>query len=83
MKYTFSLLLLSLFTMCCYAQSDATPKIRYTKSSTYQAIQKDTSFVTGDIVANIHFGKYDNKGRKWVERISNEQGEALKQIQHV
>ena len=50
------------------------PVIRSTRTTVYEAVQKDSTWVTGKVIDNIYFVKYDYKGRVSVENLLKPDG---------
>lgn len=59
------------------------PLIKSTRTSTYKAVLKDTAWTAGPIVAQIHFVRYDNQGRKVVENLLNPDGSAKNKLLYI
>lgn len=64
-----SLLVLLLLFSFTTVGAQVVPIIRSIRTTAYEAIQKDTAWVTGKVIDNIHFVKNDRKGRMSVENI--------------
>lgn len=60
-------------------ENDTIP-LRSVRTTTYQAVQKDTTWVTGAVISLIHFVKFDKQGRAWIENSLNPDGSASRKI---
>lgn len=81
--FFFSLLLCSLSTWCAAPQASDTLRIQSARITTYKAVQKDTAWVQGAVVARIYFVKFDWLGRKRVENMLNPDGSAHKKLLYI
>lgn len=77
-------LFLGMAVLSAFAQTQQeVPLFKSTRTSTYKAVLKDTAWIIGPIVSQIHFVRYDNQGRKAVENLLNPDGSAKNKLLYV
>ncbi len=78
MRYL-NILLFFLLSVYVSAQEN-TPRIKTLRTTVYQAVQKDTTWITGNVIDRVHFLKFDRNGRRRVENILNPDGSAHRKV---
>lgn len=78
-----SLFICSLSAWCMPQDATDTLRIQSSRITTYKAVQKDTAWVPGAVVARIYFAKFDWLGRKRVENLLDPDGSVYKKFLYI
>lgn len=75
-----SQLVISLLLCFSAACAQIKPMLRSVRTTAYEAVLKDTAWVTGKVIDNIYFVKYDYKGRLSVDNLLKPDGSPKSKI---